>query len=258
MAIRRLNYTGRKRLKQSDLRFVIQRRRNGEATFEADLSLQSYNLPPEAEVFVEAYRQTSWMRFRFGTVADLGPHDELKLDEFDSPEGVLFRARVTSRSERKGLLLAGADRIRPRRADEEEEEDNRIPLLPVKSDENMRDEVYRLDFTDRPILLVNARVGDWRSLAREPVFVSLVYPVVLREILSRILRVERYFDTDDDDDWRSHWLRFATMLPGASDPPGENDEDQFDVWIDESATAFCRQARMMNHFRKFWTGEANA
>ena len=258
MTIRRLNYTGRQRLKQFDLRFVIQRPSNGEAIFEAVLILHRYKLPGDAEVFVEAYRQTSWMRFRFGTVADLGPRDELKLDEFDSPDGVLFRVRVTSPSEKKGLLLAGADRIRPRRADEEQEEDNRIPLLPVKSDDNMGDEVYRLDFTDHPILLVNARVGDWRSLAREPIFVSLVYPAVLRELLSRILRVESYSDTDDNDDWRSHWLRFATLLPGVSDPPGEKDEDRFDVWIDESATAFCRQARMMNHFRRYWTGEANS
>lgn len=257
MAVRRLNYTGRKRLLQSDLRFAIRHAEQEIPTFRADLKLRHQKLPADAQVFVEAYRQTSWMRFRFGTVSDLRPIDDLKLTEFDSAEGILFRVRVTSPTDSKGLILAEADKIRPRGGDQKEDT-NRIPLLPVKPDSDIGDEIWLLDFTDHPILLINAAVGDWRSLAKDPVFASLVYPMAFRQILSRILYVEEYFETDDDEDWRSLWLRFATILPGTCDLPGESETDQFDDWIDETVKSFCGEFMIMNRFQNWWTGEPNS
>lgn len=252
MPVRRFNYTGRKRLKQTDTRVTLCEPGNGTATFEADLDLSRYGLPDEALISVEAYRQTSWMRFPFGTVGELRVPDDRELREFDSPEGILFRVRVTSEKQPRGLLIAEASRIRPRRLEEVEEE--RVPLLPVKPDDSIGDEVFRVDFSDRPILLVNSRVGDWRSAAKEPVFTALVYSGAMRQILARILYVEHHYDKDDDD-WRSQWLRYATRLPGVEDPPAAEEEEHFDDWIDEAVASFCRQFRMYERFSTYWTGE---
>jgi len=256
MAVRRLNYTGRRRLRQVDTRITVFDPDGGAAAwFTADLSLQDYGLPDDAQVFVEAQRQTSFMRFRYGTVSSPRPQDDLILKEFDSPEGVLFRVKVTSRQDRAGVILAEADRIRPRRPLLQEE--RRIPLLPVKSDSSLGSQVCRIDFGDRPILLVNAALGDWRAVALNPVFISLVYPAALREILNRVLRVERRFETDDED-WPSQWLRFATLLPGTPQPPSETDEDHFDDWIDEAVSAFCRRFGIMRRFEQYWTEEGTS
>ena len=149
MAVRRLNYTGRKRLPLADLRFAIQPEVGGAPLFSTNINLGHLKLPPNADVYVEAYRQTTWMRFRFGTVGDVRPVDELKLTEFDSPEGVLFRVRVTSPIENRGLLLAEADRIRPR-VGPEDEDTNRIPLLPVKPDDNLVVGQFEIRFVWRP------------------------------------------------------------------------------------------------------------
>ena len=253
MPVRRFNYTGRKRLRRSDMRITVRERDGAPATFEAGLSVDGYDLPDNASVFVEAQRQTSWMRFRFGTVGNVAPQDELVLSEFDSPDGVLFRVRVTSSDDPKALLLAVADRIRPRRPEEAEEW--RVPLLPVKADESLGDQVARVDFSDYPLLLINADVGDWQAVARNPAFASLVYPPALREILTRILCIEQYFDTDDNEDWRSNWLRFATLLPGVSDPPAGSDDENMDDWIDEAVASFCRRFAMMSRFQHYWTKE---
>jgi len=257
MAVRRLNYTGRKRLRQRELQFAIELPPTGAPRFTANLNFDSCRLPANADVIVEAYRQTTWMRFRFGNVDDIRPLDDPTLTEFDSAEGILFRVRVTSPIDSKGLLLAEADRIRPR-IGAEEEDANRIPLLPVKPDSDLGEEIWRLDFTDRPILLINAAVGDWRALAKEPVFISLVYPAVLREILGRILYVEEYCETDDLDNWRSQWLLFATRVLGAGEPPTEDNKDRFDDWIDDSVEAFCRRFIMMNRFRTWWSEETKS
>jgi hypothetical protein len=71
MAIRRLNYTKRKRIAQAHARVALIQRKNPPSEFEVNLALESYSLPAEARVFVEAYRQTTWMRFDYGTVAPI-------------------------------------------------------------------------------------------------------------------------------------------------------------------------------------------
>jgi len=254
MAIRRLNYTGRKRLHTKHARITVRDTPEGVGSFDADLDLSSYDLPLDALVFVEAYRPTSWMRFGFGTVGSISAPTERCLSEFDNSEAILFRVRVTSASGRSGLLLAEADRIRA--AQPEKAEDKRIPLLWVDSSSDLGEQVFRVDFSDRTFLLVNSRVGDRRALVRQPAFLSLVLPAVFREVLARVLYIEKCYHTDDPEYWGSQWLRYATLLPGVGQPPGEEDKDGFDLWIDEAVAAFCRHHRVMEHFSQYWTREA--
>jgi hypothetical protein len=196
------------------------------------------------------------MRFSFGTVAQPGAQDDLVLDEFDSPEGLLFRVRVTSQIESKGLLLAEADRIRPRSAELEEE--IRMPLLTVKSSDDLDQQLFCVDFEADPILLINSKVGDWRATARDPVFASLSYSATLREILTRILIIDEYMETEDDEDWRSQWLNFAGALPGVPELSENSDEDTLEDWINEAVESFCRQFRMTDSFLQYyWTEESS-
>ena len=180
--IRRFNYTHRIRIRRKDVRITLEED-NGKFSFDADLSaLAGYELPPESLVFVEAYRQTNWMRFDFGQVGAIAPQKNRALSQFDSPEGLLFRVKVTPKGDIH-TLLAEADRIPLMRPDEAEGE--RIPLLPVKP-QKLGEEIYRVDFSgDRPLLLINSEAGNYTDIGRSPAFVSLVYPAVLREILTR-------------------------------------------------------------------------
>jgi hypothetical protein len=255
--IRRLNYTGRKRLLREDTKIVLNERPGEAATFDASLSLNKYELPNDALVFVEAYRQMTVMRFDFGTVGNIKPPDDRRLTDFDSVEAVLFRVKVTSASSSHGKLLAEGDRIRFQRP--EEQPDDRMPLLPVKPQE-LETEIAKLDFSgDEPLLLVNSLMGPYQEIARSPAFTALMYPQIVREILTRILIIDSHADTEDEENWRSRWLRFATYLPGVSDPPavnGEIDEQHWD-WIDEAVKAFSKQIQVTENFRRFWEGESS-
>ena len=128
--------------------------------FDATLDLTDYDLPNDARVFVEAYRQTSFMRFPHGTVAAPHPPPDSarRLTEFASREGLLFRVKVTSTGDRAGVLLAEGDRIPV--SDDEEQPDNRIALLPT-APADLGQETWRVDLTgaNGPLLLVNKRVG---------------------------------------------------------------------------------------------------
>jgi hypothetical protein len=249
MAIRRLNYTGRKKIRREDVRIALHEKPNKNATFDADLeNLSEYKLPADALVFVEARLQTRWMRFGYGTVGAITPATDRALTEFDSTDGVLFSVKVTAVSESPGKLLAEADGIPIRFPGEIEERRN--PLLPVKSDD-IGHEVYRLDFSnDPPMLLVNRAAGDKDAIVRSPLFMSVVYPAALREILNRI-RAEDLYDPDDDgDSWYARWQRFAEALPGVGAvPPNDDDRDQ---WIDDAVAAFAKQQGMLDRFISGW------
>lgn len=253
MAVRRIHYTNRKKIDRKDIKIHLNYSDKKSPTFAANINLDNYRLPQKSKVFIEAYRQTSWMRFDFGTVANIkSPHDTI-LSEFDVPDVIRFRIKVTSVEQPKGVLLAEADQIQP--IFPEEKEDERFSLLPTKSDESLEDQIYQLNFDDRPILLINSKVGDWRTVARDPVFISLVYPSVLREILNRIIYVEEHFDTDLMSDWKSQWLYFASKIPGVDDLPNEHQIERYDDWINEVVSAFCRYNNIHESYMNYWLSE---
>ena len=254
MAIRRINHTGRRRLKLRDIQITLSANGKLEPTFDAILNLSEYALPADACVFVEAYRQTSWMRFPFGTVGDICLPDDRRLSEFNSEEALLFRVKVTSHSDRCGVILAEADQIKPLRLDEQS--NNRIPLLPVKPTDDL-DVVWQINFDDnsRPILEINKSVGDWCALVRDLRFASLVYPSVLREILTRVLIEEKYDTCEDSTDWRSRWLQFACALPGVGSIPVGEYLDEHHDWIEQAVRAFARRHFLGANFQKHWLGE---
>ncbi|MEY2878027.1 MAG: hypothetical protein RLZZ15_407, partial [Verrucomicrobiota bacterium] len=66
--IRQINHTGRKRISRDAVRISL-READGRLAFDASLKLGEYSLPPDAHVWVEAYRQASWMQFPWGRVS---------------------------------------------------------------------------------------------------------------------------------------------------------------------------------------------
>lgn len=248
--LRRFNYTNRLRIARSDVRVSVVKDDAGLA-FQADLSaLPSYGLPPDAWVCVEAYRQTNWMRFEFGRVGAIQAPSDVRLRIFDTPEGIRFRVKVTKPGD-EHLLLAEADGIPL--ALPEHDEQRRESLLPVKP-ADLDGEVYRLDLAGSyPVLEISRKAGAPSEIGRSPAFVSLVYPAVLREILNRVLVIEKHDDDDSLTDWRSRWLRFAGSIPGARERPSiDSDEETKFEWINEIVSAFARKIRVHERFAEFW------
>lgn len=250
--IRRFNYTDRLRILREDVDIQLARN-SSEIAFNARLSLDEYDLPSDALVFVEAYRQTSWMRFDFGTVGTPTTAGNHFLTEFDSPDDILFRVKVTQANDIH-VLLAEADRVSLKRPSEDA--DDRIPLLPVKP-HPLGDEIYRVDFSDgSPRLLVNNGAGDWRAIVKSPAFASLTYPAVFREVLTRILMIEKHDDSTDVADWRSLWLKLSESLPAVRNcPSGTDPEDEKLDWIDTAVQAFAAKMKNLAKFGEYWKKE---
>jgi hypothetical protein len=255
MTIRRINHTGRKRIGLRDIRITLRENGDGPITFEATFDLAEYDLPDDGRIYVEAYRQTSWMRFDFGTVRRICPPPDRALTEFDSGEALLFRAKVTANSGRRGVIIAEADQIRPLRPDAHNSD--RIPLISVIPSDALDNVIWQVAFKDerRPILEINRSVNDWRGLARDARFASLVLPSVFREVLTQVLIVEDFDNLEDPADWRSRWLEFACGLPGVESVPRGEDQERRSEWLEEAVRAFARQHSLLPRFFKSWAGD---
>src|SRR4051812_26575624 len=100
MPIKRMNFTSRKRLTRDAANVVIHPAPDpaAPATFDVDFDLTP--LRPDANdarIFVEAYHQTTRMRFDYGTVAAplAPPPARRRLVEFSDWRDVRFRIKVT-------------------------------------------------------------------------------------------------------------------------------------------------------------------
>ncbi len=249
----RLNFTGRRRISQSHVQINVTGI-GGIETFSAELKLQSYRFPDNARVIIEAYRQLELVRFDFGTVSNTEPPSSCRLSEFGTLNGVRFRLKIVSADPPSGRLLGVADRIQP--WDRHQESIPRVPLLAVRSQDLGR-EIWRLDFTDEPLLLVNTRVASRKALVQSGEFQSLVLPEILRSILNRIVLVDQVRAPEDSDDWTSRWLRFALSLPGVSEMPEDPDTELDLDWIDSAVGSFCRWRGADRQFSAFWHNRAS-
>jgi len=246
--IRRVNFTGRKKIPRS--RVAIRVREGGAARlFDADLRLDGLGLDADAQVFVEAYHRSAYLRFDFGTIARIQPPPIRRLDRIpvDRP---LFRVKVVETAGAVGRIVAAADKIVPLAVDRDEE--NRDTLL-FAEHADLGDRVWTLDLDgDWPTLYLNTRIEGIREAARAgPEFLTLVYPEVVRAVLTRVLRGERHTDPDsDEEDWPALWLRYAMRALGRPRPPADPDDPDVGRWIEDAVNAFCGARSVLATFRK--------
>lgn len=240
---RTFNYTGRRKIGRKDVSITL-RQSGGVWVFDADLRLADYRFPRNADVWLEAHRQNLWMQWPCGTVSALRVPADRKLTEFDVPDGVLFRVRVVQPpGQDHHKLLGEADGIPFVKAGEANDRRRHL-LVPVP--DTLDQQLWRLDFEhDPPQLLVNKEAKpSWKEMARSLHFIALVYPEVLRRLLTRALIEDGWTEGDEEDDWQTDWVKFAHNLGGLGPvPPPELRTDR-ESWIEEAVAAFCRRLEL--------------
>lgn len=258
---RKLNFTNRRRIRREHVDITIQQTAESDPPrISATLDLAEYSLPSDADVFVEAYRHSTWQRFVYGTAGAVQAPEDTILHDFGAAEGVQFRVKVVepaSRGVTAARILAQADGIKPN------QDGPRHSLLPLDPDPSLRDEVWRLDIdeNDGPLVKVSTNlVRDRNALARSPAFLALALPEALRRILEWAVAD----GLPGDDEWdtpRGRWIRFTCGLLGQSEPPQHLDdrnegEDARAQWIDDAIIQFCRANKIGSAFNTWWSKDA--
>jgi hypothetical protein len=246
--IRRLNYTGRRKIPRENINITLFRN-GGVEEFDAVIRTVALGLPETARVFVEAYHKSDWMRFDYGTVGAPAIPPDRRLTVFYAGARILFRVKVVSAGEESGKILAEADRLTPLSSDGHRE---REPLLPVRIVANLGDQIWRVTWNGGPVLELNRNEPECKHLlTADPRFKWLILPEVLRCILTRLLSED--MDEEEEpgaDSIGKRWLAFAGSLHAEPPPPVEGrDADTIESWVDEVVAAFCRRHRALDHWR---------
>jgi hypothetical protein len=245
--IRKINFTGRKKIRRNKVRVDIQRNAGGRRIFNILIDLAEMGLDSEARVYVEAYHRTGYQRFDFGSVGERRLPEDRCLSHFADSILPLFRVKVVDRRSAHGRILASLDRIRPESV--ENQPSGSHSLLFVEY-EDLGNQIWQLDLEgDWPVLKLNHKVDDIGLVASlDTEFSALVYPEVLRQILTRILLEEEHTDPHCDDDWPSLWLQLASCLQDVGEPPTTRGEQT--AWIDRATEAFAAKRDFINRFNQ--------
>ena len=246
--IRKFNYTGRKKIRRSDVRIDLLRDNENRRHFNLSLHLAELELPQTAQVYVEAYHRSGYQRYNFGTVGELRIPADRTLGSISASVTPLFRVKVVDKTGTHGRILAAVDKIRP--ASEDNRPADSRSLLFVEYDD-LGNTVWQLDLEgDWPVLRLNRTVDEISLIASsDNRFLSLVYPEVLRQILTRILIVDEHTDPDCDDDWPSLWLKLGATLPGMS-VPFQTTRAGRRAWIENAVEAFCANFKLLDKFHR--------
>ena len=246
--IRRFNYTNRKRIPRENVHVILKEQDQKPPSFDATIDLSDLKLPETARVFVEAYYRDSYMRFDFGTVAQVNCEDDRSLNDIDNRETIYFRVKAVDPSSEHGKILAEVDGIFPNPSDGP---GSRVAILEVSFEENLGSQPWSLELSDDaiPVLVVNKRLGSKEYVRSDDVFFTLVYPSVVREILTRIIVINKSeYDADEDDQWQQQWLHFICGLPEVGLPPTNSERDAQYNWIDDAVKAFCEAQPACSRF----------
>lgn len=241
---RTFNYTGRKKIERKDVSITLREDR-GRWVFDADLKLANYHFSRNAEVWVEAHRQNLWMQFAWGTVSAIRPAPNRQLTEFDVPDGILFRVRIVEPpGQEHHKLLGEADGVPFVKIGEANAK--RRPLLEILP-ETLDQLLWKLDMeSDPPTLLVNRdALPTWKEMAQSAHFTSLVYPEVMRRLLTTTLLNDNDPWTDEEEGgWGTDWVRFAKNIGGLATPPPYSNKEGREEWIEETVAAFARRNQL--------------
>jgi hypothetical protein len=245
--IRKINFTGRKKIRRTHVRVDILRDAEGLRFFNLRLDLSDLNLPSNARIYAEAYHRTGYQRYDFGSLSGPKSPEDRRLRRFSDSIMPLFRVKVVDRTSAHGRILAALDRIRPESVDS-------VPagshaLLFVEYDD-LGNKIWQLDLDgDWPVLKLNQKVDEISLVASsDERFFALVYPEVFRRILTKIIVEDEHTDPDCDDDWPSLWLKLARRLPGMGDPPALKGEQE--TWIDNATEAFSVKFEVLSKFNQ--------
>lgn len=251
---RSFNYTDRIKIHQSAVSVRLYYEPEGIQSFDAVIDLSGQKqIPRGAEIYLEAYYRTSLKRFIVGTFEPSNPHYVLRAERLDDLQDpiVNFRVKIVDTSHHIGRILAVIERVQT--YNEQSRRIERLGLLKVNFGADLGHKVWDVEISndgDDPMLCINRslNVDDIalrEFVARNPAFVSLVFPEVLRRILNRL--IDDDVDFEDEDSWSTKWVRFANSL-GVKSLPTSSDKDEAEWWVEEVVDAFCKQTSIKQRF----------
>jgi hypothetical protein len=254
MSTKRLKFLKRQKINQHDIRIRLESL-GLVKRFKAELRLDSYGFPASAAIVLEAKQLLETLRFDLGTVGQPAPsvaHDISRL----RGERVMFNLVVLDPTTAR--KLGTAETIRPNVADAPD--DSAIPLLPVDASTRLAPLLWDIDYSDRdqeghtdaPVLRLDADAANHSAamFMQSASARAMILPAAMREVLTRVLLVDKEEYDPESRSWRSSWIRFSSRLIDEPPPPLDdaNAVDETIAWIGRATQAVAKHAGLLDAY----------
>ncbi|MDA7615169.1 hypothetical protein N8574_01865 [Akkermansiaceae bacterium] len=240
MKSKKLNWTNRKKINKGEVSFSIDTESNKIPSFNANFAFAADAYPPEAKVKVKAYYKETSQTFNWGEVSNLVPPSNRSLDEIGSIESLKFQVLVID-PKSKGLLLGLGDNFVP--SESNQEAVNKSSIISLKAGTNLGQLAWKLeiDADNLPKLLINKNIPEAsHKLKYDPLFRALIYPAVMREILTFYI-----WDEIQDGEYAEKWIQFAGNFTESDVNDCQDSYEKLD-WIEEVVSEFSERKKYTN------------
>ena len=237
---RRFNYTGRERINSDE--FFAKTVSESPLVAALTLDLSRTPLAPQASVVIEAYSGTVTRRFDCGTVAELKVPPTVDLSALQTGGSIMFRVKVVN--PKTGLLLASGDRLR---LVGDGEDPKRRPLLSVRVDDTLGEEIWRVNVTanTNPVLVLNSKIASLKNkLTEDPLIGGAILLPAVRQVLAVLL------DDLDGPEWQADWVKFVKTVHPDIDIEKNIHDDERDIWINEVMAVFAESLTFVTKCKK--------
>ena len=241
----RIRLTGRKPLPHSSIAVGVTRD-HAETRIALSIAKPRWfkSFPPNAKVKLRLSENKITETLNFGKLATLPLECKIQNQTAFSAPTCQLRV-VQSNGERKGVLLGSSTTWTLLIWEEEvNPSEQRKGILPI----GLRDiapRTWKLEIREdaHPVLYLDANIPNARTWARtDPVFVSSVFPAVVREIFDDIFIAGNLPDIE----WMADWLKWAgSLMPGQPAPFDENSQRKQE-WVDQLLHEFCQRSRSLD------------
>ena len=243
----RINHTGRKNLKRSEVQIRIDDPLVIPSSFTVEFNLDKKDLPANADIYIEAYHRNTLQRYDFGTVANPITPESTVLDQIDLSGPTLFRVKIVDHSEHASRLLALADRLMP---SDDNEEEQKASLMIFRTTPELGQLTWKMSYNEanKPVLCINSKIPQGKDqLLHNPFFQSLIIPAAFREVLMYIIWEKDDNGEADEESWQKQWEDFANDVAPYEMP---NEIDQLYGWIDDVVSTFSENHSFCEHLIK--------
>lgn len=245
------NYTGRKKIHLNEVAISFVEQRQAGYDINVNFDLSRLDLEASSKIYLEV----SYVGF-FQSI-DLGTFDQpinsynevLKKDLCPWVESLKCVLKIVDEEGSIGMIRALSQRIKGSVINIDGESGGKKSFLPVVQ-KDLGEVPWKLQIEQYSVtLIVNQKIKDVKSaLLNDPVKRSLIFPLVMREIVTQIVFIGDY--CIEGDEWYVVWNKYISRSLKVEFPDGGNTTDERNQeFIDEVVDKFCRLQRSASQLK---------
>lgn len=236
------NYTGRKKIHLNEVALSFIEKRQGGYDINMDFDLSRLDLNESSKVYIEASYQGFFQSIYVGTFEQPinSYNGSLKKELTTWIESLKCVLKIVDEEGSIGMIKAISPKIDGDVVKIDGGTGGKKSFLPVVQGD-LGEVPWKLEIDECSVtLIVNNKIEDVKNvLLNDPVKRSLIFPLVMREIVTKIVSVGDY--SIEGDEWYIVWNKYISRHLKIKFPDSSNvSEERNDEFINETVEKFCR------------------